>query len=386
MAKDDEVVKKPDEEKPLIEAEPEEPDFKTPEDIEFEETQAEVKAAEEAAASAAPEPDPTEVEKAENAEALAKAAEPEPGAVVATPDPVKTPDAIGATDQRMVPIAALHDTRGKLQDSELARARLEGEKAALQQQVQQGQPQQPGQPAQPQQPQQSREDQITALNAQIDALWAQGDEGALSLVEIRQKERVFEAQLKTLEDPVNVQQQQPQGPPQLDATIETNLVRLEAEFPVITSLSEVAMSQFVKQAYEVANAEGNPIGEGALETMRLHNLSAKHAHDHYAKFFGAAPAAPAAVAPQTGQPQTPVPPAAPNGGLSPEAQARADKLDLQAAHPPNINNLGTTAEGQMSDDQIAAKMEGMSEDEAIEFLETMPGLAKRLGVTMSGPQ
>lgn len=386
MAKDDEVVKLPDEDKPPLEAEPEEPEFKTPEDEEFDALQVELKAEEDEAAKAAgaPETDPESEEGKEN-EAVAKAAEPEPGAVE-TPDPVKTPDAVGATDQRMVPIAALHDTRGKLQDSELQRARLEGMLAAAQQQVQQGQPQQP-QPGQPVQQQQSPEAQVEALNAQIDALWEKGDAGELSLVEIRKGERVIEKQLKALEAPVNVQQQQAPGPPQLDATIETNLVRLEAEFPVITTLSEVAMQQFVKQAYEVANNEGNPIGEGALETMRLHNLSAKHANDHYAKFFGAAaPAAAAPKTPQTPQPPTTPTPAVPGGALSPAAQARADKMDLAANHPPNINNLGTTAEGQMSDDQIASKMEGMSEDEAIEFLETMPGLAKRLGVTMSGPQ
>lgn len=60
-------------------------------------------------------------------------------------------------------------------------------------------------------------------------------------------------------------------------------------------------------------------------------------------------------------------------------------MDLAANHPPNINNLGTSADGTLSDDQIESKMAGMSEDEAIEFLDTMPGLAKRLGVTMPGP-
>ena len=377
MPKKDEVVK-PDEVKP--EADPsEEPEFKTPEDEAFEEVQAEVKAAEDEAAKTGDDPPkkPDDVEDEENKKVAADA-EPTPGAV----EPVKGQDdpkaGEGEGDKRMVPIAALHESRGNLRDSELARARLEGMLAASQQQVERGGTPTPGQPAQPQQ---TLEAQVDALNAQVDALWAKGDEGELSLVEIRKQERVIEAQIRTIQgSPGGTVQPQGQQPPQLDATIEQNLVRLETDYPVITALNEVTMSQFVKQAYESAQAEGKPIGDGALETMRLHNLAAKHAHDHYAKFYAQTTAP---VAPATPQPQ--VPAETPGGGLSEAAQARAAKMDLAAQHPPNINNLGTSADGQMSDEQISSKMEGMSEDEAIEFLDTMPGLAKRLGVTMPGP-
>ncbi len=377
MPKEDEAVKKPDEVEPEVEP-TEEPEFKTPEDEEFEKAQAEVKAAEEAAeAGAGKDPEkPEDAENKANLEAVAKPAETPPGEV--------TPP-VGQDDPKageMVPIGALHESRGLLRDSELQRARLEGMLAASQQQAQQGVTPTPGQPAQPTQ---SPEDQVTALNAQIDELWQKGDDGELSLVEIRKQERAIEAQIKTVQGnaggPV-----QPQGqhPPQLDATIETNLVRLESDYPVITALDEVQMSQFVRQAYESAQAEGKPIGAGALETMRLHNMAAKHAHEHYGKFY-ATPATPEAAPAAPGTPAQPQVPAAPGGGLSPEAQARAAKMDLAAAHPPNINSLGTSADGQLSDEQISSKMDGMSEDEQIEFLETMPGLAKRLGVTMPGP-
>ncbi len=375
MPKEDEVAKTPDDVKP--EAEPsEEPEFKTPEDEAFEEVQAEVKAAEDEAAKTGGEPEkPADAENKEN-EKVAAAAEPTPGAAV---EPVKGQDDPkaedeGEGDKRMVPIAALHESRSNLRESELARARLEGMLAASQQLVT-GDAQTPGQPAQPTQ---TPENQVAALNSQIDDLWQKGDDGELSLVEIRKQERVIEGQIRTIQGDGTVRPQGQQAP-QMDATVEQNLVRLEADYPVITTLTDVAMAEFVKQAYESSEAEGKPIGAGALETMRLHNLAAKHAHDHYGKFYpqSATPAAPAAQ-PQTPAVTTPV-------GLSEAAQARSAKMDLAANHPPNINSLGTSADGQMSDEQVASKMEGMSEDEAIEFLDTMPGLAKRLGVTMPGP-
>jgi len=270
---------------------------------------------------------------------------------------------------KTVPLAVLKKERKERQtrerDLELRLARTEGQLEATKSN--------PTDTGEPEAPQQSVEEQIADLNAKADEAAAQVDEGELTFAQANKIVRETNEQIQTLKDR-SAQQAQDSQPATLDVRIEENLVELEGKYPVIKTLGDEQMADFVNQAYQQAEEEGEPIRTGALETMRLHNMAAKAAHDHYAQFY------------KTDQPVTPSseqpsPDGQPLGkeGLSPQAKARADKIDLAANHPPDINQIGSSAEGTLNDTQILAKMEGLSEEERIEFLDSMPGLAQRLG-------
>lgn len=292
-------------------------------------------------------------------------------------DETPVPDQVDATEPEdpegktgdTVPVGVLIEERkqGKTarreaEELKLQNAHLQGQLAAMQAKPDQG--------AEQPEPSKSPEEQITDLNAQTDEIWAKADEGEVTLLEANQKARELQAQIEGIK-----QANAPQAPEQvvLDTRIEENLVRLEDEYPVIKKVSPDMMDGFVQQAYQQAEEEGKPIGLGALETMRLHEMTAKAANAH---FYGDTPAA----QPADPAPKVPAPTDSPSGkqGLSPEAQARSAKLDLAASHPPDINQSGSAAEAGQTDDQLLAKMDGMSEEDRIEFLETMPGLEKRL--------
>jgi len=347
-----------------------EEEFRTPEDDAFDEAQRELEEAERAASEGAVEDDPDKAEAAEFEQVVDKTAgedaKPEGGEILDKADDEK-----GKT----VPLAVLmqerNESRARERELELKLARTEGALSAKQ-----GDPDDAGE-SDPHQ--KSPEEQISELNEQVDELYQQADDGELTFLQARQKERELQDQIDTIKSS-SAQQIQDSQPVVMDARIEENLVELETKYPIIKTLDEQQMNGFVRQAYQQAEEEGQPIRNGALETMRLHNMATKMAHDHYAQFY------------QTTQQASNDQPGAssseqssPNGqtsgkqGLSPQAQARANKIDLAAGHPPDINKIGSAAEGTLNDTQILAKMKGLSEEERIEFLDSMPGLAKRLG-------
>lgn len=341
-----------------------EEEFKTPEDEAYEEAQRNLAEAERAAAEEADKGDEDKAETAEFEE-VAEEAIPEDDAPADGENFDKSDDDKGKT----VPLGALVKVRKegteKVRALELQLARMEGELNA-----------QKRSPAEEDEADVvSPEEQMQALEEQIDQAWKDADDGEMTLSQTHQKVREIEKQIQDIKQQSALPIQDPQTVV-MDAQIETNLVELETKYPVISTLDEQQMQGFVQRAYQQAEEEGKPIGSGALETMRLHNMAAKSAHEHFAQFYRPAP---------TKQADKPTKELSPAGqtpgktGLSPQAQARADKMDLAATHPPDINQIGSAAEGTLNDDQILAKMQGMSEEDKIEFLDAMPGLAQRLG-------
>ncbi len=315
-------------------------EHKSPEDLAVEEAEAAVVAEE-----AKPDDKPKEDENAEFEEATDGTVD------------KKTDEPKEEAEPRTVPIVALHDTRNKLEEANLRVARLEGELAATRKPVEEV-------------PEPTPQERIDTIREQKLAFAKKFDDGDIDAVQMEKARQELEDAERAIHEEENGVSTAPQTA-HLDSTIEQNLVRLAEEFPVISAIGEDEMRGFVEQALRQAETNGKPFGPGALETLRLHNEAAAIAHNHYARFF-APPESPKLDGGKSGDQSQEL------EGLSDKAKARSDKLDVAAKHPPNINQIGSAAEGTLSDEQINSKMEGMSESERIEFLEQMPGLAKRL--------
>lgn len=350
-----------------------EAEFKSPEDE-----------AHDAAVRQLEEADRTTADKAEEGdkgEAKAEAEEFEQVADDATDENAQAADGenLDVSDKKgkeTVPLATLLEVRKKGRDREreleLELARQGGELDALKKNSASADKPEPEKP--------SPEQQIADLNAQIDQAWDDVDQGENTNLEASKKDRELREQIQTIERS-SAPQVETGRQVVYDTQIETNVVELETKYPIIKGLTELEMQGFVSKAYQQAKDEGKPIRDGGLETMRLHNMTAKAAHDHYAQFFKPAPT-PEGERQDTPSKSTLSSQGQTSGkkGLSNQAKDRADKMDFAASHPPDINQIGSAAEGVLNDDQILAKMNGMDETEQIEFLESMPGLAKRLGL------
>ena len=361
MTVEDKTVEKPEGQQPVVKAEAA---YKTPEDEAYEAAQRALEEAEQAAQEADPKGGEDKAEAKEFAQVADEAADAKNEAAN-----TETFDEEGDKEGKTVPLAVLMKerkvSRERERELELEIARRDGALSVIK-----SAPENAGEPAAPEK---SPQELIADLETQISTVWRQADEGEMSLQEVNQKAREIQRQINDLERNTS-QQAQDNQPVVMDVRIEENLVELERKYPVITVLTEQQMAGFVQAAYQQAEEDGKPIGRGAMETMRLHNMAAKAAYDHYGQFYQAPQTANtiSAQPSPTGQPSAPQ-------GLSPAAQARAAKMDLAAGHPPDINKIGSAAEGTLNDAQVLAKLEGLSEEERIEFLETMPGLAKRLG-------
>jgi|GEM_PF-2877124 len=357
----------------------EDQEFKTPEDIEAEEAERALQEAEEADKQAADAGNDDEAagKKDENQQVLDNATgdskqDTADGKKAAAGDDEEGEDG-------KVPTAAVQAERKRRQDAERDNAILRGNLAALNERL--GRLEQsngPGQPENASQPP-TPEQHLTDLNARVDKIWDDADNGEISFSEARKKERALESEIRAIEDAQRGDRDTGSRQVVLDTKIEENLQRLESTFPIIKALDETQMQQFVDHAYRDAEAAGEPIRPGALGTVRLHNMAAEAAHKHFGQYYTPAAPAEAGAGGQQGggkQPQSPG-----NGsGLSQSAKDREAALARASNHPPNINAVGNGAEGQLSDQQLQAKLEGMGEEEQIQFLDQMPGLAKRLGI------
>jgi hypothetical protein len=149
--------------------------------------------------------------------------------------------------------------------------------------------------------------------------------------------------------------------PVADLQLEQATVQLEADYPVLRVLSEAQLEPLATIARQQAEAQGTPIQAGALGTLEWRTRIAKLANQMYGT------PAPVATTQST------------NPSLSPEAQARADKLALAATMPPNVSTMGSVASAApLSEADLSARMVGMTEDEQLALLQTMPGLRSRV--------
>lgn len=143
-----------------------------------------------------------------------------------------------------------------------------------------------------------------------------------------------------------------------DLQLEAATAKLETDYPVLKILSAQDLEPLAALARIQAAREGSPIQPGALGTLDLRTRIAKLANQHFGG--GAAPTT-------TQQP----------AALSDDAKARAAKLDLAARMPPDASNLGSAASDvAMSESEILARMEGMTEEEQWAMYKTLPGSVK----------
>lgn len=251
-------------------------------------------------------------------------------------------------------------------------------------QGQQPQPQQPAQgnqqqPAAPQQPpQQDQRQLVQAVRQKVLDAAKQYDEGKITLADYKQieltaqdaetriKEQAYQRwvqQQLAAAKPQQPAQQQPQGIEAFSLAdqrlLDEQARTLEAEHPYLQHLPDDRMETLVDFAYREAAASGRPYGSGAAESYRL--------REHVAQLSDAfgprwlpnvqvqqqSPQQPAVQQQQTQKP-----------ALSPQAQARVQKMAAASQHPPNVNGMGQgghstplPAPGQvesMTDEEIAA--------------------------------
>ena len=123
-----------------------------------------------------------------------------------------------------------------------------------------------------------------------------------------------------------------------------------------------------------------------LHIMEVHNRAFKLADDTFRLALGA-PAQPTDA--PVGDPPNP----ATAGGndqenlaqpgsdteLSPEAQARKEKLALAGGQPPNISDQGGAPNtGVLTDEQVELQIDSMTEEERADFLSANPALTQRI--------
>ena len=134
---------------------------------------------------------------------------------------------------------------------------------------------------------------------------------------------------------------------------------------IIAKVSPDRMKLFAAETRDFAERSGQPIGNSQMELMRLHTIIA-HLVEHADKFvMGDPPVAektPSEI-PKTTETVAP---------LSAEAQARATALAKRTDHPPDLINVGTAVEGQITPAQHLARMEGMDEAQQLDYIDAMP--------------
>lgn len=186
------------------------------------------------------------------------------------------------------------------------------------------------------------------------ALAEQFDQGDISAREMEQRRQ----ELDDKEWQIREAARQPVVTPQADLQLEQATAKLEADYPILAILSADDMAPLAEIAIRQAEREGNTL-QGAVGTLELRTRIAKLAQQMYG-------------ATNQTESKTPAP-------LSPAAKAREAKLDLASRMPPNVANMGSAAtSGTMTDAEVEARLNSMSESEALKFLDSMPGLAKRI--------
>lgn len=211
----------------------------------------------------------------------------------------------------------------------------------------------PDQPAKPAEPE---TDSIEKVRAERLAIAEKFDAGEISAKDM-------EAERQRLEDREWQIRQQTFAPaPVVQATdlqLESATAQLEKDYPVLAALTVEHLEPLAALAKMQAAQEGKPIQPGAMGTLDLRTRIAKLANQH---FGGGQPSTPSGSQP---------------AALSADAQARADKLDLQQRMPPDVTNMGSPAsDAAMSESEILARMEGMTEAEQWALLKTLPGSVK----------
>ena len=302
--------------------------------------------------------DPMAAELAE-VQAAIKAEENSQASAEAQAQPVTTASAV-ATPLKLEPkpagdatTAALISMRKSLKEAQTHNLLLTGQVQALAA-IAQGQHQPAGESgqvearAEPIDPLQDVRAQKIALAEKFDA----GDISAKVMESERQRldDREWEIRRASFQ-PAPVQ-------PQSDLQLEQQTASLETKFPVLSILTVEDLAPLATIARRNAERNGMPFAPNAMGTLQLRTRVAEMAQSMYGG--GTSQATPQA------QP------------LSPEAQARADKLAFAANLPPDVTKMGSAASDTLtSESEVLSRMEGMSEEQQWALLKTLPVSARQ---------
>ncbi len=294
--------------------------------------------------------DPYDAEEARIAEQLAaeeaEAAPPKEEQAQQPEQPAATE--VKGKDEAKVPVSALYKERKARQAAELENARLTGQLQVLA--AKQGQ--EATQEAEP--TEQVPQDPLQDLNAQVDALAERFDAGEISMKEFKAAERQLQEQIDAVRD-----SRRQHETVRTDSDLASWTADLVTRYPAVNKLTVQATEALTNLAYEEAMAEGNPItGSGIAATKALRERIAIIA----TRLYGG-------TSPSPGK-QTP---------LSPQAAARAAKLDMQEHMPPDVSTMGSSASGVApSEAEILSRMERMTDDEAAAYLDSLPAIKQKL--------
>lgn len=216
-----------------------------------------------------------------------------------------------------------------------------------------------GQPGEGQQGQQeapkSPEQIIDEANQAILESARKFDAGEITLSEQKQLELDAQRAINAASRPEPSQSVVPQTSLSDQRLLEEHAAGLDNQYPALSLFTPEQLNIFADQQRAAQAALGKPYADGPAGLMKMREDVCRYA-DYVARSEGMTiPAARQAVAPQA---RTPA-----QQQLSPEAQARLNKLQLQGNLPPNPANMGTATDGtdisdaaieQMTEDQIAA--------------------------------
>lgn len=216
------------------------------------------------------------------------------------------------------------------------------------------------------------DEQLGDLDTSLLAIAQKVDDGEISnedaekqRIEVRKQERAILADMNRPPEPAPAATTEPMQ----DLGLEEHMSGLVKEHPVLLELNQVQMEPLRTLAYEQAERDGNPITPGALGTKNLRERMAKFA----TQLYGTQDPAPSGDDPAPAADTT-------NKGLSEAEIAKRDKkLELAQTHPTDTSQLGSASDPQMvSDDEALARMENMSTEEQIAYLDKNPALMQRL--------
>lgn len=291
--------------------------------------------------------------------AEAKPGEGEQPAGEAKPDakPAEQPGAPGKREDAKVPVAAVYKERKARQAAELRAAELQGQVEVLAALVQKpgGEPEPDGAAGEPSQP----ADELTELYGQQEALAERFDKGEITAVEWKRQERELNEHIDQIKET-----RRNETAVRTDQTLQEHVVQLVRDYPVLNKLSESQTKALEGLAYEEAKAEGKPIRAGVEGTKQLRERIAKIA----TRLYGEPP-----------KPTESAKPAEKAQGLSDAAAARDAKLKLAETMPPDVSKMGSAASGATpSEEELLTRMSGLTDDEALALLESVPTVKARI--------
>lgn len=198
-------------------------------------------------------------------------------------------------------------------------------------------------------------DPLKAIKAEKLDLARMFEEGDLTIREMEERRQALEDR----EWEVRMAAMKPA--PQADLQLEAATSQLETDYPVLKILTADDLTPLAEIARRQAERDGVVL-QGSTGTLELRTRIAKLATQMYG----------GEVQQQSSGPTT-------RAVLSDNAQARESKLALQSRMPPDVTRMGSAAtDAAPSESELVSRMSGMTEDEQMALLKSMPGLKTRI--------